>query len=50
MKVVADAKINEFVLNFQVKRAAPPVDLKAASATAPGKPAAAAAPSKGDKA
>ena len=50
VKVVADAKINEFVLNFQVKRATPPVDLKAASATAPGKPAAAAAPSKGDKA
>jgi len=50
VKVVADAKINEFVLNFQVKRATPPLDLKAASATAPGKPAAAAAPSKGDKA
>lgn len=25
----ADAKINEFILNFQVKRAAPPMDLKA---------------------
>jgi hypothetical protein len=49
VKVVADAKINEFVLNFQVKRATPPVDLKAANA-APGKPAAAAVPSKGDKA
>jgi len=48
VKAVADAKINEFVLNFQVKRATPPVDLKAASA--PGKPAAAAAPAKGDKA
>jgi type IV pilus assembly protein PilN len=50
VKVVADAKINEFVLNFQVKRATPPLDLKAASTAAPGKPAAAAAPSKGDKA
>jgi type IV pilus assembly protein PilN len=26
----ADAKINEFILNFQVKRAAPPMDLKPA--------------------
>ena len=26
----ADTKINEFILNFQVKRAAPPVDLKPA--------------------
>jgi type IV pilus assembly protein PilN len=30
----ADAKINEFTLNFQVKRAAPPVDLRPSGAPA----------------
>jgi len=42
----ADAKINEFILNFQVKRAAPPMDLKPALKG----PAPAAAASTGAKA
>ena len=44
----ADApKISEFTLNFQVKRAAPPIDLKPATGTAPAKGA---PPAKGAKA
>ena len=44
----ADApKISEFTLNFQVKRAAPPIDLKPAAGTAPAKGA---PPAKGAKA
>ena len=43
-------KINEFVLNFQVKRAVPPVDLRPASTPGKAAPAAPAAAASGAKA
>ena len=53
VKGAEPAKINEFTLNFQVKRAAPPTDARPVSAPgkgAPGPAAAPGAPSKGAKA
>ncbi len=51
--VAETARINEFILNFQIKRSVPPVDLRPmgpSGKAAPGMPAAAPAPATGAKA